>query len=331
MYGLKQQPDDFFVEEQLSVEPQTVGKYLLLKVAKREKNTEDVAQLLSKKLGIVRKDIGYAGAKDRKAVTIQYFTVKGVKKERIASMTMPGVELTPVGFLNEPLTLGKLAGNTFRIVVRNLEPGATMKEPTCFINYFDEQRFSKQNAEIGRALVKKEFKVAAELLQEHENFEVTGNDYVGALTKLPRQILKIYLHAYQSLLWNRITAKYIAMLGESKKLSYSQGELFFPKETIESRRIPLPGFGVAYEGELVEFATEVLAEENITLRDFVVKQLPNLSLEGEERNLLINIANLSLSDPSPDELNPDKEQRLLRFTVPKGCYATMIVKQLFLS
>src|SRR5579872_2722684 len=72
---LRTEPEDFVVEEQLGFEPAGTGQHVLLKVRKRDANTQWIARELARACGCRPNDVGYAGLKDRRAVTLQWFTV----------------------------------------------------------------------------------------------------------------------------------------------------------------------------------------------------------------------------------------------------------------
>ena len=68
-------PDDFRVEEIDAFEPDGDGEHLLLTVEKRGENSSHVARTLARWAGIADVGVGYAGMKDRHAVTVQRFSV----------------------------------------------------------------------------------------------------------------------------------------------------------------------------------------------------------------------------------------------------------------
>jgi len=75
MYELKKIPEDFIVKEVADRTFGPEGKYLVCLLKKKNYNTEDAVQAICKALGAVRKNISYAGNKDRKAVTYQHISL----------------------------------------------------------------------------------------------------------------------------------------------------------------------------------------------------------------------------------------------------------------
>ena len=75
---------------------------------------------------------------------------------------------------------------------------------------------------------------------------------------------------------------------------------------------------------------KILEKEKITLRDFIVRQIPELSMEGNERNTFIKVNDFEITKQNKDKLNQNKEKLKLKlkFSLPKGCYATVLVDYL---
>ncbi|MCF7901699.1 tRNA pseudouridine(13) synthase TruD [Candidatus Woesearchaeota archaeon] len=334
MYTLKQIPEDFQVTEIPEKEFLKEGTYQVWKLTKTNYNTEDAIKQISKALHIERKTISYAGTKDRNAITKQYITIKNTQKEKIEKIELKDIQLEFCGYLNQPLSLGDLKGNKFKITIRNLNNEQIAKIKTqdtehkkqnteLIPNYFDEQRFQKNNAEIGKLLVKKKFKEAYNLLKEDyqygkiikEHFEENQNDYINALRKIPKKILKLYVHAYQSKLWNETTTKILHL------------EL----ATNIPENIPIIGFGTEKtENEKIqEIIEEIMKKEEITEREFINQQIPELTVEGTKRKTYIKLQNLKINKPEKDELNQDKEKINIEFSIGKGSYATIVIKHIF--
>lgn len=335
MYVLKQLPEDFVVTEIPSIKPEKQGEYLYFWMKKKGRNTLDVVNELANKLRIREKDIGFAGSKDKHAVTEQMISIDGLKKEAVEKVKIEGVSLEFFGYGRVPISLGDLQGNKFEIVVRNLENEKIGK--ISFIeNYFDEQRFSENNVEIGRRLLKKEFGNAVLLIDEirvKKYLEKKPKDYVGSLKILPLRLLRMYVNAYQSYLWNKTVAMYLEQKGNVlKKIPYSGGELVFVSDAgdFKEMKIPLIGFGQEDfdDADVQGIISKLMDDEELSYADFIIKQIPELTLEGELRNAFVEIKDLKIRKKVKDELNPGKKKIKISFTLPKGSYATMVVKRI---
>ncbi|MBN2141921.1 tRNA pseudouridine(13) synthase TruD [Candidatus Woesearchaeota archaeon] len=328
-YRLKQAPEDFKVIEEadLNLDKESKGPFLIFKLQKKNYTTENAIQQIAKSLHLPRKQLGYAGSKDSKAITEQYISIRGVSKERAASLNLKDIELEYVGSRQEPLSLGDLRGNRFEITIRNLEEGEKPKQIRKMLNLFGEQRFSVNNAEIGKAILKKDLKRAVELITESsaadantmdEHLSKSRNDYCGALKKLPFKTLTIYIHAFQSKLWNK-AAEEIARKGKDNKKAH--------KKDAGKTWLSVVGFGTEYHDEEErQIYTKILAEEGITQSDFVVRAIPALTSGGTEREFYAEIQNLEIGEPEDDDLNPGKKKCKVKFSLGKGSYATEAVK-----
>lgn len=333
MYTLKQLPEDFIVKEIRKLKIIDSGRYLYIKVTKKNKNTLDVVKQLTKILHLPDKDIGFAGNKDKNAITEQFFSVKGIGKEKISKISIPNIKIEISGYGSLPLSLGDLEGNQFEITVRNLEKEKIQKAP-YIPNYFDEQRFASNNTAIGKHIIKKEFVKALELMnysQCTQHLETHKNDFVGALKLIPIRLLKMYVNAYQSYVWNETLTQYLREQGSvDKEEKYSKGTFVFVKNPEEFLSLEIPLIGCANNiskvGRINEIILKILQRENINPADFVIKQIKELTQMGELRKVFVEVKDLKIGPPQKDELNKGKKKVSVLFSLGKGSYATMVVR-----
>jgi tRNA pseudouridine13 synthase len=154
---LRQSAEDFAVTEVLGFEPDGDGEHDFLWIEKRHTNTVWLARQLADFAGIAVCDVGYAGMKDRLAVTRQWFSVRrpGGVPANWSALDVAGVQVLQATRNNKKLRRGAHAGNQFRIVIRNVssveeKPGYERLEQLLRIigeqgvpNYFGEQRFGR--------------------------------------------------------------------------------------------------------------------------------------------------------------------------------------------
>ena len=114
MYKLKCVPEDFIVDE-IFTPPQNGGDHLIILLSKRDTELLSAIDALAEKLAIKPRAIGYAGIKDKRAVTTQYLSIRGVPK-----MELERRGFSLVGSDSKALSLGDHQGNRFKITVRNL-------------------------------------------------------------------------------------------------------------------------------------------------------------------------------------------------------------------
>jgi len=330
-YHIKTNPEDFFVREIIGLKFDDLGEFSYYNLKKTNLSTQEAVDIISKKLHITKKFVNYAGTKDKKAVTEQNISIKGGPEK---DFDFGNVKLKFLGRGKKRLNLGDNSGNYFEIIVRNIEKRP--KKISCFVNYFDDQRFSGKNAETGRAIVRKDFEKAAEIILENDKsygkiiqdyLERNKKDFIGALRLVDRKILRMFVHAYQSYLWNLCVSK--TFEGKKcRKTRYSLGELNVPEEKTKNFSYPIAGFGTEKEDKILR---EVLQKEKISKRDFVIKEIPELSSEGSERSVFAELKNLKFGNLEEDELNKGKKKIKISFELGKGSYATMAVKQMFSS
>ncbi len=348
---LKTTPQDFIVEEVNTLQFDKEGKYSYYKLKKTNLETQSAIQKIADIWKLNEKYINTAGTKDKVAVTTQFISIsQGPEKD----INTENLELKYLGKGRERLNLGSLEGNKFLITVREItkEEKVNFEENTKsnaknnsekadvqFINYYGDQRFGieKNNHIIGKLLIKKQFKETANLLiarnhypytKAKEYLETHQNDYIGALRILPKKLLLMFVHAYQSWFWNETAKIYLEKkIKTLKTVEYSAGTVYFPKQkenfTLENLGIPIIGFDIEENNEDVEeIIRNMMKKENITERDFLIKQMPEITAAGGRRDILTDCRNLKKKEI-------DKETIELSFTLGKGSYATMVVKQLF--
>jgi tRNA pseudouridine13 synthase len=154
-------PEDFVVEEIDAFEASGSGEHLLLTVEKRGMNTAFAAATIARWAGIADIGVGYAGLKDRHAVTRQRFSVHlpGRDPPDIAALESQDLRVLRSERHNRKLPRGALAGNRFELVLREVEGDRRDIESRLAViaqrgvpNYFGEQRFGRGGDNIVNAL-----------------------------------------------------------------------------------------------------------------------------------------------------------------------------------
>ena len=305
MYIIKKQPEDFIVRERTSIAVGKEGGYIIFLLKKRNYTTLRAIEQIAARFHVPLKRIGIAGNKDKRAVTEQYISVFHAPAQKLH---LKDTTLAPLGKSAGPISLGDLEGNEFVIRIRNVskEELMTFRKNSKVLqipNYFGEQRFSEKNEHIGKLLVQRKF---AEAVQE---IKATGSEYarekdgpVAALRDVPRRLLKFYVHAYQSMLWNAVAADAI-------------------QQKIIVNEIPIIGFGARKGGKTDHLAEALMKEEHITFLDFIIRQIPELSAEGGARRLFMDVKDFQYR-VSGDTIT-------LQFFLGKGSYATVLIQELF--
>jgi tRNA pseudouridine13 synthase len=229
--AIRESADDFVVEEVLvdgskasadgSVPNRVIGstpqkqRYLLCVLVKRNWDTFIAVKNIAKSLGIDQARVQFAGIKDAKAVTAQYVTIENVLMEDVAKVNVKDIEVRPVGYVREMLSLFYLLGNNFTITIKSIKDSeATTKEHIAqtvqeleglggIPNFFGHQRFGTTRPVthlVGKALVQGDFEEAAMLFlakpsvhehpasrQARQELETTKN-FKQALENFPKQL-----------------------------------------------------------------------------------------------------------------------------------------------
>ena len=342
-YTLKSTPQDFVVEEIADMNLSKLsdqGIYAYVEVRKEGLNTAQAAHILSEAFNLDEGFIKYAGLKDKHAVTTQLFSLQHAKRKAIEEFKHPQVRLRLLGYGDEPVYVGSHESNKFTIRVQFNTPeaktrfergAARLQKQPLLLNYFDEQRFSTQNVQLGLMLMKKQFTQACDLLKESEQNNAFHAFYgqnptnpVGALKTMPKTTLSIYLHAVQSAIFNHALASFVRKRGPAYEVAYSQGALAFPDEAsfLHDVAAPLAGFGMAADARFDAAIQEEFMKFGIGERDFILRQFPEISCEGATRKASVPIKGFHAEEISD-------QGALVTFILPKGSYATMVFKQLF--
>jgi tRNA pseudouridine13 synthase len=149
---IRQTASDFQVTEILEYELSGDGEHDYLWIEKQDTNTAWVAENLAKHAAIRDSDVGYAGRKDRNAVTRQWFSVRRPSGDGTDwnAFELSGVQILEQARHNRKLRRGAHSGNKFRIAIRGVDaPAQAVNERLALAreygvpNYFGEQRFGR--------------------------------------------------------------------------------------------------------------------------------------------------------------------------------------------
>lgn len=156
--------------------------------------------------------------------------------------------------------------------------------------------------------------------------------YREALSTAHREMAMLWISTYQSFLWNETLRRWIAEKGwAGTAVPGPAGKYLFPTTSteLENLIIPLPGKGMRFPepgtGIMME---EVLRERRLRPTSLEGEPLPGVALKASPREALIKPASLWVDGPEPDDRYPNHRKVGLRFSLPRGAYATMLVKAL---
>ncbi len=402
---LRKKPEDFKVDEIISnndkahwiwAKQNEHGKHAIVRITANNWDTHVLVKELSKALGIGQKAIGFAGTKDKRALTTQYFSVMA-QQRKIEEIKLENVNIEFCHRTIKPIRLGNLVGNKFTIkisdVVTNKKDLETLIDELKegFPNYFGIQRFGAIRPithTVGEKIVKgdyegavwsylfdgdekfsgfearKNLKETRDLDSALENYprsmlferQMIGyltrkkEDYIGALKQLPENLSKMFVHAYQSAIFNRTIdmrinsgkSIHIPLLGDNviPADSYSgpdQRRIIevneYNQKKLEKRCREgkawvvglLPGMKSehtkGFQGELEKI---VMKEENVDFKDFRIEGIPELTSLGMHRPLSQKINDLKWKID-------DEGEPVFDFWLHKGTYATSFLREIMKS
>ncbi|MEE1782946.1 tRNA pseudouridine(13) synthase TruD [Streptomyces sp. SP17BM10] len=329
---LKQRPHDFLVREAMVVEHTgSAGaqwRYLLLR--KSGYTTMEAIRLVAAELALPTADVTYGGLKDEDGITEQLIAVPagvplpglGPEGWRVADRADDWLDLHHHGYGAEPLAIGRLEGNGFRITVRNLDPGRAerlaglRKHTMFFLNYYDTQRFGvpggpKRTHLVGRAMLAGDWDTALrELAGLRAPESPQAAQWQGPAEEFFRTLdprtASFYLAAQASADWNAALRRAV---DDSCGPHTSTVEL----DGLEYRYADKPLAVLATAAEL-PYAKYTFTDGTATART-------------SARPTVVQTT-VSLSAAAPDELNPGRSRIGLGFFLPSGSYATAAVRQL---
>ncbi|XP_052204944.1 multisubstrate pseudouridine synthase 7 [Diospyros lotus] len=261
--------------------PDHLDKFLRFHLYKENKDTQEALGLIGKMLGVQPRSFGFAGTKDKRAVSTQRVTVFKQRASRLAALNerLIGIKVGDFCYVSEGLLLGQLYGNRFTVTLRGvvadsediIKASADALGKHGFINYFGLQRFGSGSVPthlIGAALLRGEWKTAVNMILDPREGEKDSirkvreyykessdvdrtlkqlprhlvaerailqclkkcpGNYLQALKAIPRTLRMMYVHSYQSYLWNHAASVRVQKYGIDQvvlgDLVYCKGEL----------------------------------------------------------------------------------------------------------
>lgn len=325
MPRIRAEPEDFQVEEEPLYRPSGSGPFLHLKIEKRLLNTDEVAQRLARALDLSPRDIRWAGRKDRVAVARQWMSLPAdaVNGDPAQLDLGPGVRVLDAVRHVERLGVGQLASNHFRLRVRSVSSAWAERATKRFAvmldkgmpNRYGRQRFGRdgRNPERGRRVL-------------------AGHPIRGG-----RRTAWLMITALQSQVFNEVLARRADALDEvwtgDVALVHGTGELAWVDDAAKwetrVKSFEASATGPVFGTKMRRPRGPAAVLEAAVLRDFDLPDLDSLRLPkglrlfGDRRALRVR--------PEEAEISYDAHDAILHlaFRLPTGCYATVLLDELF--
>lgn len=155
---IRDRPDDFVVDELPAYAPEGHGNHLFVRFQKTALNTQDAVRQLAAALGVDANDAGYAGLKDRNAVTRQWASFFGADPDRARGLDLPAIQVLEAARHPHKIRTGHLRGNRFTILIRDagahVAVAQQVMDELCrrgAPNYYGEQRFGRDHSNVAAA------------------------------------------------------------------------------------------------------------------------------------------------------------------------------------
>jgi len=334
---LKSEVEDFEVEELPRYLPCGEGDHLYLWIEKRDLPSDQLVRHLSRALGVPVSEIGTAGSKDRRAVTRQWVSVPRIAASRLTGVDTDRVRVLDAKLHRNKLRTGHLAGNRFRIVLRETAPGgleraqakAALLASRGMPNFYGEQRMGRGGSTLagGWALCRGE----DGLLRM-----VTPDGASHTLDLRDRHLRRLAASALQSEVFNRTVA---LRLGTGRLRAILDGDVcekcdsgapfvsddphreqlrFEAREIVPTGPMWGPKMRRA-ERAAGELEASVLEASELVEADF--SRLGSLA-EGTRRAALVWPGDLKVESDAVEDA-----AIVLSFSLPAGSYATVLVDE----
>ena len=312
-------PEDFRVDEIALYPAAGEGGHVFLRVEKIARTTEEVARELARAAGVAPRDVGYAGRKDRVAVTTQWFSVPGLDPEAALGIPLRGARVLEAARHPHKLRTGHLRGNRFRILVRDVAAEAASAAAARaeellrrgLPNRFGEQRFGRAaaNAELGRRILR------------------------GEPGPRDRRAARFLLSALQAEVFNAVLAArgdaYDRVESGDVAVVHASGGLFVVDdaagEAPRAAAFEISPTGPIFGTRVIEPGAEVALRERAALASLGVpveglRAPRGVRLRGARRPLRVRPEGLALE--------PTGEGLCVSVTLPPGSYATVLLERL---
>ncbi|WP_321778246.1 tRNA pseudouridine(13) synthase TruD [Sulfurimonas sp.] len=338
-FHFKQSPRDFVVEEIPLYEFSGEGEHLILFVRKKNLTTPELIGIFARFLGIKNRDIGYAGLKDKHAMTKQYISIHKQHEEKLEAFEHEGIKIVSKTYHNNKIRIGHLKGNRFFIKVKKVNPTSAVKMDEALKNiakfgmpnYFGYQRFGNDgdNHIIGEKIAK------------------------GQAKERNPRVRKLLINSYQSHLFNLWLSRRLEInrLVSSFEVSELESVLNMPNDEVRKLKQQKHPFKLVSgdimehypHGRLFDFLGNEEDLERFDKRGISITGL----LCGKKVKISSGISR-TIEKDFDDEINADGARRYawvfpediegrhkpieahyeMNFTLPKGSYATVLIEEI---
>lgn len=153
-----------------------------------------------------------------------------------------------------------------------------------------------------------------------------SRDFVGAFHRLPKKLCQLFVQGYQSYLFNKFLSKRIQQGLPLRNAQQGEHKLIVDGQ--EYLALPQIGYKQAFSaGEQGDIEKEILGKEGVTLQNFRVSAVPEMSSPGGLRVALTPVIGLNIEKPKEDDSDSESLMAKLRFSLRRGSYATILLRE----
>lgn len=305
--AIRTELNDFDVTEELGFDFSGDGEHDYLFIEKRGANTEWVSRQLASHADVPARDVGYAGLKDRHAVTRQWFSVPRWNAPDWNQLEVEGVRVREQQRHNRKLRRGAHKANRFRIVLRGPVPDTGVLDERLETigssgvpNYFGEQRFGRGGSNVALA------------------------DAWAQGKRLPRHKRSIAISAARSYLFNLILDERVRneswnqiVAGDVVNLD-GTGSVFEPAEVDDELLRRCNAMDIHPAGPLFGDGTSAPCPSSD--HEIWIEALTRARVKGANRSLRLRVNDLAWSVAS--------DSLLLEFALGRGAFATSVLREI---
>jgi len=162
------------------------------------------------------------------------------------------------------------------------------------------------------------------------NYLIKDKNYYKALKTPHKRLLKLFIHSYQSYVWNKVLSKYIREFGNNlSTINVANESLYISKDEnfikeLEKEILPAIGYDInlgLIDEDFRKIYEETLKEEGLRIEDLYFKDKPSLTLKSIRRKIISKVSDFEY-EIKDSTIN-------IKFKLEKGSFATMFIKHLF--
>lgn len=318
---IRKKPEDFQVIENLGYQPTGEGEHLFLVIQKQNRTTNEVAAMLGRQAGVRKRNVSFAGMKDKEALTTQAFSIHmpGMPDPDLRDLESDELRILDCKRHRRKIRRGSLRGNRFVLRVRDVSADRQLVQQRVSEvkrfgtpNFFGPQRFGNRG----------------------ENLRQAERLFKGEMAGIDRQLRSILLSSVRAWLFNLVLAERVRRADWNKVLDgdvmllAGSNRQFLATEDLELLQRRLEAFDINPSAPLCGSKSRSLETRNeaaqveqvLSGHEFWLEGLERFGLKEDRRSLRLVASGL--------EHKWQGDDLILSFSLPAGSYATTLLREI---